>query len=206
MHSGNKRVFFKDFVFLVDENVYEPAEDSFLFAENLDVKENEHVLDIGSGTGILGVVAAKKAKKVVIVDINPYAVHCSKENAILNGVYGNMAFILGSLFTPFNDRAKFDVILFNAPYLPTELDEEVSLLASAWQGGRTGRDLIDRFIIDVSCYLNPQGRVLLIQSNLAGLEETVKQFALHSMKAATLTSSKLPFFETLYLIEAKFAT
>lgn len=206
MPSVNRKIFFQDFVFLVDENVYEPAEDSLLFAENLATKEDEQVLDIGAGTGILGIVAAKKAHEVVAVDINPYAVQCSKENAILNGVHGKMAFILGNLFTPFNDRAKFEVILFNAPYLPTELDEEVSLLTSAWQAGKSGRDLIDRFIAEVSHYLNPQGRVLLMQSNLAGVEETIKQFALHNMKTDILASSKLPFFETLYLIEAKFAT
>jgi len=40
----SKRVFFGDYVFVVDENVYEPAEDSFLFAENLDVKEGEQFL------------------------------------------------------------------------------------------------------------------------------------------------------------------
>jgi release factor glutamine methyltransferase len=206
MHSGNKRIFFKDFVFLVDENVYEPAEDSFLFAENLDVKAGERILDIGTGSGILGIVAAKKANEVVVIDINPYAICCAKENAIINGVRANMAFILGSLFAPFDDGAKFDVILFNAPYLPTESDEEITLLSSAWQGGKTGRDLIDCFVAQVSCYLNPQGSVLLMQSNLSGIEETIRQFTLHSMKADVIACSKLPFFETLYLIEAKFAT
>ena len=83
MHSGSKRVFFGDYVFLVDENVYEPAEDSFLFAENLDVKEGERVLDVGTGCGILGIIAAKKAGEVVAVDVNPYAVRCAKENARL---------------------------------------------------------------------------------------------------------------------------
>ncbi|MBS7632858.1 methyltransferase, partial [Candidatus Bathyarchaeota archaeon] len=60
-----KRVLFGDFVFFVDENVYEPAEDSFLFAEKLAVGEGSRVLDMGTGCGILGVVAAGKAGEVV---------------------------------------------------------------------------------------------------------------------------------------------
>src|SRR3972149_4355762 len=81
MLSQPKRVYFGDFVFLVDENVYEPSEDSFLFAENLDVKEGERVLDMGTGCGIVGVLAARKACEVVAVDVNPHAVRCARENA-----------------------------------------------------------------------------------------------------------------------------
>ena len=43
MSSRSKRVFFGDFVFVVDENVYEPAEDTFLLAENLDVNGGDIV-------------------------------------------------------------------------------------------------------------------------------------------------------------------
>ena len=49
MSSSAKRVYFGNYVFVVDENVYDPAEDSFLFAENLEVEEGELVLDMGSG-------------------------------------------------------------------------------------------------------------------------------------------------------------
>ena len=120
MPSQTKRVFFGDFVFVVDENVYEPAEDSFLFAENLDVKEGERVLDMGTGCGILGILAAKKASSVVAVDVNPHAVHCAQENAKLYNVRSKMDFVQGDLFAPLRKEEKFDVILFNAPYLPAD--------------------------------------------------------------------------------------
>src|SRR4030067_1583890 len=99
MPSQTKRVYFGDFVFVVDKNVYEPAEDSFLFAENLNVAGGEKILDMGTGCGILGIVAAKKASKVVAVDVNPYAVHCAKENALLNNAR-RMSFVQGDLFAP----------------------------------------------------------------------------------------------------------
>ena len=41
------------------ENVYEPAEDTFLLAENLKVKKTDKLLEIGTGTGIIAILASK---------------------------------------------------------------------------------------------------------------------------------------------------
>lgn len=79
MRLPNKKLFFDGQVFLVCEDIYEPAEDTFLIAKNLHVKEDDVVLDMGTGYGILGILAAKKAKKVVAVDINPHAVRCAQK-------------------------------------------------------------------------------------------------------------------------------
>ena len=62
MHSQNKRVYFGNYAFFVDENVYDPAEDSFFFAENLAVEAGAQVLEIGTGCGLLSVVAAKRGR------------------------------------------------------------------------------------------------------------------------------------------------
>jgi len=203
MHSLPKRVYFGDYVFSVWENVYEPAEDSFLFAENLNVHEDEKVLDMGTGCGILGVLAAKKAKTVVAIDVNPRAVRCAKENAVLNDVRSKMAFVQGDLFTPLREEEKFDVFLFNAPYLPTDDTEGDSWLDRAWKGGATGRQIIDRFISEAPNHLKRAGRVLLMQSTLSGVDETVYKFAVQGMRTRVVASRALPFFETITLIEAK---
>jgi release factor glutamine methyltransferase len=203
MPSRTKRVFFDDYVFVVDENVYEPAEDSFLFAENLDVKEDEQVLDMGTGCGILGVMAAKKASMVVAVDVNPYAVRCARENAKLNNIRSKMAFMQGDLFTPLSDKAKFDVILFNAPYLPTEATENDSWIGRAWAGGTTGRKIIDRFIPEAPKHLKRRGRILLMQSTLVNVDETVLKFAKCHLNASIMTDRALIFFETITLLKAK---
>lgn len=112
--------------FFVLPKVYEPAEDTFLVAENLDVGENDVVLDLGTGCGILGVLAAKKAKKVVATDISPYSVRCARDNARQNGVFAKMDIREGSLFEPLRKSERFDVIVFNAPYLPTSDSEKKS--------------------------------------------------------------------------------
>jgi release factor glutamine methyltransferase len=202
MSCPTKRTRFGDAVFDLTDDVYEPAEDTFLFAENIEVRDGAEVLDVGTGCGILGILAAKNAGSVVSVDVNPYAIRCAKANAALNHVEIKMGFIQASLFSALKSKACFDLVLFNAPYLPSNEGEDASWIGRSWAGGANGRLVVDKFISEVPTYLKPKGRVLLMQSTLTGVEETIRMFDKHGLVAAVKAEQKLPFFETLTLIEA----
>jgi release factor glutamine methyltransferase len=114
-----------------------------------------------------------------------------------------MLFLQGDLFTPLRTSAKFDLILFNAPYLPSEHREADSWLERAWAGGSTGRQVIDAFICESPVHVNPDGRVLLLQSTLSDLTETLDGFRKKGLKTKIVSEQSLPFFESIALIEAR---
>ncbi|MCK4483120.1 methyltransferase [Candidatus Bathyarchaeota archaeon] len=202
MPSSIRRVFFENYVFQVYRNVYEPAEDSFLFAESLAVKKGEVILDMGTGCGILSIIAADKAAKVVAVDVSPHAVRCAKENAKLNSVADKMFFVNGDLFASVKIGEKFSSIFFNAPYLPSEPTED-AWLELAWTGGVTGREVIDRFISEAPKFLRRDGCIFLMQSTLSNVDETLRRFEKRDLKTSIVAKRALPFFEVIVLVEAK---
>lgn len=205
MRSLTRRILFSEYVFEVLEDVYEPAEDSYLFADNIRVNEGDNVIDVGTGCGILGIVAAEKAAQVLAIDINPHAVRCARRNAVLNHVDKKMCCIRGDLFNAIKTRAKFDLILFNAPYLISDDAEKPSWLESAWSGGPHGRCVIDRFVRDAPNYLKPDGRLLLLQSTLSNISDTLEKLKRKNMKTTVAAEKTLPFFEIIKLINAEFA-
>ena len=179
------------------EKVYEPAEDTFLLADNLIVKQSDKVLEIGTGTGIIAIIASKKAENVTAIDINKYAVECTQKNAKINQTHIDVR--LGDLFGPVKDE-KFDLILFNTPYLPTDEDEIVNdELDAAWDGGKDGRSVIDRFIKDLSAHINPRGHVQLVQSSLSNVEETIGKLMEINFEV-TVTASERFFFEEVVVL------
>jgi len=197
-----KKVYFKDKVFMVVEHVYEPAEDTFLLAEKLTVSEDDVVLDVGTGCGILAVFAAEKAKRVVAVDVNPHAIECATNNAQTNDVKERIEFRQGDLFQPIKQNENFDLILFNSPYLPSEPDEEKSWIGKAWAGGPDGRKVIDQFLVDAPNFLANGGKIQLVQSSLSNVNKTIQMFKKRNMRAKVAAQVKVAF-ENIVLIEAK---
>ena len=194
-----KRIRFGDAIFYVFGDVYEPAEDSYLIARHMDVRG--HVLDMGAGCGILSVLAASKAKRVLAVDINPKAARCVRFNAKINGVSEKIDVLAGDLFNPLREGRTFDVILFNAPYLPSDDAGKLEWIDYAWSGGKSGREVIDRFLRQIPKYLKLDGKLLLIQSSLSNIEETLKSLRRLGFDARIIAEEG-SFFERIILIEA----
>lgn len=190
-------VYYKGKGFEVRPSVYEPAEDTFLLADNLDVYPSEKVLELGTGCGLLAILAAEAGGRVIATDINPTALECARTNAVAHGVLDRIDFRLGNLFEPVVDE-RFDLVIFNPPYLPVRPEEALdTMLDRAWEAGPEGRAVIDRFLNELPGHLMPDGRALFVQSSLADVEKTIQ--VLGGSRVEVVARRKLSF-EELFLL------
>lgn len=86
------------------------------FLANVTVRRPSRLtLDLGTGTGVQALLAARHSEKVITVDISERALAFAKFNAQLNGIK-NIEFVEGDLFEPV-DGLSFDLIISNPPFL-----------------------------------------------------------------------------------------
>ena len=144
--------------------------------------------------------ASKLTDKVTATDINFDAITLAESNFKANNI-DNIELLFGNLFEPVKNR-KFDVILFNTPYLPTEDDEVLdNTINYAFDGGLNGRKVIDLFLNEVGNHLNDGGIVQMIQSSLSGNDETLARLDEMGF-IAEIAASEHFFFEDITLINA----
>jgi HemK-related putative methylase len=127
-------------------------ENRFL-VEHMDVPAGGTVLDLCTGSGVLAVFAAQKARDVVGIDINPRAIEFAKLNSQLNGLDHKIEWIVGDLFEPVKAR-RFDAILANPPFEPTQIGRPNYLHSD---GGEDGLTVIRKIILQVPEYLEEHG-------------------------------------------------
>ena len=189
-----------DFILNTDDNVYIPAEDSYLLAENLEIKEGQSVLEIGTGSGIVAMYASRLTDRITVTDINFDACELARKNFEANNIE-NIEILFGNLFEPVKNR-KFDVILFNTPYLPTEEGDVIdSNLNYAFDGGLDGRKVIDLFLNEVGNHLNDGGIVQMIQSSFSDNDLTLSMLDELGF-IAEIKAKEHFFFEDITLINA----
>jgi release factor glutamine methyltransferase len=155
---------YKNTVIKTAMSVYEPSEDSFLLAEAAlsEIKGSERILEIGCGSGIISaVIKANTKANIVGVDINPYAAACAKQNGV-EVIRGNLLSCI---------KGKFDMIIFNPPYLPSHEGIKKDWIGVALDGGDNGRKVIYRFLEDAPPHLVENGRILMVVSSLTGIEQ-----------------------------------
>jgi len=122
-----------------DRKIYMPSVATRLVAENLHDLDGLRVLDLGTGSGVLAILASKLgAENVVATDISERAIRIARRNAELNGV--EIDFRVGDLFDAVRDEL-FDLIICNPPMTPSP----TQLPRFTW-GGVDGRLILDRVI------------------------------------------------------------
>lgn len=176
-------------------HVYEPAEDSFLLIDALELElpilrsqKPLITVELGSGAGIAISALAKyldfQSHGFFAIDINKFACNATKGTASANEV--NVEVINMDLLTAFKDNS-VDLLIFNPPYVPTDCDSRESIpeqakfydddaekdygndkmLMKSWAGGKDGCEIINRLLDNLENILTPQGifYLLLIKEN-----------------------------------------
>ena len=106
--------------------MYPPREDTDLLANRiikLGPGRGKKMLEIGSGSGAITILAASLGWKVHACDINPFAVSATKGNLEQNGFNGIVKEGgVGPEKFPFED--KFDLVIWNLPYIVSNANDE----------------------------------------------------------------------------------
>lgn len=165
--------------------VYRPQEDTRLLADTVRraAVPGVRVLDVGTGTGVLALVAARGgAGQVIAVDICGRAVFAARVNAWLRRL---PVHVVRSDLLEAVEGEEFDVIVANPPFV--HADEPPRTRASrTWNGGMTGRQVLDGLCAKAPALLTPGGVLFVVQSTLCGVPATVERLRLRGMTATVV--------------------
>jgi release factor glutamine methyltransferase len=154
-HRGTVEMNCLGLALTIPPEVFAPAA-PFLLAAAVahEVRPSDRVLDVGTGSGINALVAARVSTDVVAVDCNVLAVQCAQLNANRNGVSERVTALESDLFGSVNGA--FDLIVFDPPfrwYKPRD-PVETAIADENYES-------LTRFMRAVRGYLTDAGRVLI---------------------------------------------
>ncbi len=156
--TESKVVSFDDYELLVNPGVFDPSlgEGSQIMAKIKYLFVGENVLEIGTGSGALSILAAENVEKVLATDISQDAIECAKENILKYNLTNIIELRKGNLFDAIKKYEKFEIILFNPPFLNGVPNS--NLEHSYYdQDYKT----LERFFFEASNYLKPNGVIYL---------------------------------------------
>ncbi len=180
----------------VDDEVYNPSDDSYLLLRCVEVSPGQSFLEMGAGTGLVALHAAKLGAKVTAADVNPKAVECTRRNAARNGI--RLEVVRSDLFEKVTGI--FDVIAFNPPYLPGTASS-TSWVEKAWAGGEEGSEMALEFLANAWRHLAPGGGIFMVLSSVGGLMSLLK--GARERYESEMLEEKHMFFESIYAYRFK---
>ncbi len=141
---------------------FRPSTISTLVADAIEVDSNSTVIDVGCGSGILSIIAARLgARKVYGIDAAPGTVEVATANAADHGVSDRTEFFEGSVFEPLPAGVEADLMIGDISGIPDQLANASGWFPSGLAGGPTGAELPLRMLEEAKRFLRKGGRLLL---------------------------------------------
>ena len=166
------------------------------FIGRLDLS-GKRVADVGTGTGILALAAARAgAAHVTAVDVNPNAALTAAENARVNGHGDRFMAVCSNLLSALAPVALFDVIISSPPSFPGEPRD---IADRAWHAGPNYRDVVPLFD-QARERLAPGGRVYFLVSSDSDLD-LFSALIVRARFQARLVAERSIFIESLIIYE-----
>lgn len=132
--------------------------DSLRLAENISFRKGARVLDLCSGTGIQGLMAARSAAHVVSVEINPVTVPVTRFNVLLNGMQDVVEVREGDLYSALSENERFDCIYANPPFIPMTDSVNYPICGT---GGEDGLRILRSILSGLPQHLLPGGEITI---------------------------------------------
>ena len=111
----------------------------------------------------------------------------------------NIIFRKSDLFSNISKRNRFDLIIFNPPYLP-EQKGEPKHISRKISGGKKGFELLERFFSEVNDYLEKDGKILIVFSSLTNRKKVDEIIDKYGFQFVILSTSSIGF-EKLFVYE-----
>jgi methylase of polypeptide subunit release factors len=137
-------------------------------------------LDMGTGTGVAAIHAARRGYRVIAVDINPEAVRCAAINVSLNRLEDMIEIRVGDLYSAVAGR-RFDLVLFNPPFYSGRPRTQFE---HAWQS----TDVVERFADGLPGVLSPRGQALVLLSTDGDAGRMLRALADAALRVELVTS------------------
>jgi len=179
----------------VAPDTFRPTTVSSLVAESMDVAPGSTVIDVGCGSGVLAIIAAKLgAGRVYGVDAAASTVEVGTVNARALDVADRTTFLRGSVFEPLPDDVQADLIIGDISGIPDEIAAVSGWFPAGLAGGPTGAELPIRMLNEVRRFLREGGKFLMptgsLQDESSILEKARSVFS--SLRELTERSIPLP--------------
>lgn len=151
----------------VGKATFRPSTISTLLADALHFKPGSVVVDVGCGSGILSIIAAKLgASHVYGVDAAEETVEVATANAERHGVADRVSFAQGDMFDPLEQGIEADVVIGDVSGIPDEIATASGWFPSGLSCGPTGAELPMRMIEESKRLLRKGGSLFLPTGSL----------------------------------------